>query len=197
MGAFVNRSFIVPYLNGGQVVHVLLAASPLFSRSLELRQGSPFHPFVSDDGSSRRKLRAESHAPDQSKSVNPLWRHAWISRSCSCGLVRFLRISEASILSCFFRHRILLASVILPSASLFVSACLFGAPAFYEIAHVFLCRGYVFPAIIPILQHQHCNSPTQIRIFHYFIKIICKEVIIIWIRFLPYYEAPSIIFIMK
>lgn len=46
------------------------AASPLFSRSLELRQGSPFHPFVSIDGSSRRKLRAETHAPDTSRSLS-------------------------------------------------------------------------------------------------------------------------------
>lgn len=42
-------------------------------------------------------------------------------------LKRFMRISEASLLSCFLRHRVLLASVILPSASFYVSTCLFGA----------------------------------------------------------------------
>ena len=45
-------------------------APPLFARSLELRQGSPFHPFILDDGSSRRRLRAESRAPDTSRSLS-------------------------------------------------------------------------------------------------------------------------------
>ena len=33
------------------------AALPLFARSLEFRPGPPFRPFVSGDGSSRRRLR--------------------------------------------------------------------------------------------------------------------------------------------
>ena len=140
MGAFVNRSFIVPYLNGGQVVHVLLAASPLFSRSLELRQGSPFHPFVSDDGSSRRKLRAESHAPDTSRSLSI----RFVGTLGSAGAVPAdLCVSEASTLSRFLRRHVSLASVILPSASLYVSTCLFGALT-------------VFP--LEIIQEQRCDA---------------------------------------